>query len=114
MTTYIIIGNGVAGNAAAESIRKHDKDGKIIIFSKEKHPFYYVPALSEFLAGEKDSKGLIIHDIDWYEKSHIDLHLETYIAEIALAQKSVVTKGGSVTSITSSCLPPEELPLFPP
>ncbi|MFZ0052638.1 MAG: FAD-dependent oxidoreductase [Desulfobaccales bacterium] len=94
MTTYIIIGNGVAGNAAAESIRKHDKDGKIIIFSKEKHPFYYVPALAEFLADEKDLKGLIIHDIDWYEKNHIDLHLETDIAEIALAQKAVVTKRG--------------------
>jgi nitrite reductase (NADH) large subunit len=95
MTTYIIIGNGVAGNAAAESIRKHDKDGKIIIFSKEKHPFYYVPALAEFLAGEKDSKGLIIHDIDWYEKNHIDLHLETDIAEIAPAKLLLATGGTS-------------------
>ncbi len=94
MTTYIIIGNGVAGNAAAESIRKHDKAGKIIIFSKEKYPFYYVPALPEFLAGEKALKGLIIHDIDWCEKNQIDLHLETNIAGIALAQKSVVTKNG--------------------
>ncbi len=94
MTTYIIIGNGVAGNAAAESIRKHDKTGKIIIFSKQKYPFYYVPALPEFLAGEKELKGLIIHDIDWYEKNHIDLHLETNIAGIALAQKSVVTENG--------------------
>ena len=94
MTTYIIIGNGVAGNAAAESIRKHDKTGKIIIFSKEKYPFYYVPALPEFLAGEKALKGLIIHDIDWYQKNQIDLHLETDIAGIALAQKSVVTGKG--------------------
>jgi len=94
MTTYIIIGNGVAGNAAAESIRKHDKTGKIIIFSKEKYPFYYVPALPEFLAGEKALKGLIIHDIDWYQKNQIDLHLETDVAGIALAQKSVVTENG--------------------
>jgi len=94
MTTYIIIGNGVAGNAAAETIRRHDKAGKIIIFSKEKYPFYYVPALPEFLAGEKDLKGLIIHDIDWYEKNHIDLHLETDIAGINLAQKSVATEKG--------------------
>jgi NAD(P)H-nitrite reductase large subunit len=94
MTTYIIIGNGVAGNAAAESIRKHDKTGKIIIFSKEKYPFYYVPALPEFLAGEKALKGLIIHDIDWYQKNQVDLHLETGIAGIALAQKSVVTGKG--------------------
>ena len=30
MTTYLIIGNGVAGNAAAENIRKHDPEGKIV------------------------------------------------------------------------------------
>jgi len=94
MTTYIIIGNGVAGNAAAETIRRHDKAGKVTIFSKGKYPFYYVPALPEFLAGEKDIKGLIIHDFDWYEKNQLDLHLETDIAEIALAQKSVVTDKG--------------------
>lgn len=94
MSTYIIIGNGVAGNAAAESIRKHDKAGKIIIFSREKHPFYYVPAIPEFLAGEKDIKRMIIHGLDWYEKNQIDLHLETDIAGVALAQKSVVTETG--------------------
>lgn len=94
MTTYIIIGNGVAGNAAAESIRKHDKTGKIVIFSKGKYPFYYVPALPDFIAGEKELKGLIIHDLDWYEKNHIDLHLETTIAGIAPAQESVVTEKG--------------------
>jgi nitrite reductase (NADH) large subunit len=94
MTRYIIIGNGVAGNAAAESLHKHDKAGKIIIFSREKYPFYYVPALPEFLAGEKDIQGLIIHNLDWYEKNQLELHLETDIAEIALAQKSVVTDKG--------------------
>ena len=40
MTTYLIIGNGVAGNAAAENIRKHDPEGKIAIFSRESRPFY--------------------------------------------------------------------------
>ena len=94
MTSYIIIGNGVAGNAAAESLRKHDNAGKIIIFSREKYPFYYVPALPEFLAGEKDIQGLIIHNLNWYEKNQLELHLETDIAEIAMAQKAVVTDKG--------------------
>jgi nitrite reductase (NADH) large subunit len=94
MTTYIIIGDGVAGNAAAENIRRQDKSGKIIIFSKEKYPFYYVPALPEFLAGEKDVQGLIIHDLDWYQKKQIDLHLETNITGIDLAQKLVITEKG--------------------
>ena len=94
MTTYIIIGNGVAGNAAAEAIRRHDAAGKIIIFSRDRYPFYYVPALPEFLAGEQDLKKLIIHDREWYEKNQIDLHLETGIAGIEAAQKAVVTDKG--------------------
>jgi nitrite reductase (NADH) large subunit len=94
MTTYIIIGNGVAGNAAAESLRKYDKAGKIVIFSKEKYPFYYVPALPEFLAGEKDLSALIIHNLDWYDKNQIDLHLETDITGIDPAAKTVLTARG--------------------
>jgi nitrite reductase (NADH) large subunit len=39
MTTYLIIGNGVAGNAAAENVRKHDPEGKIAVFSRESRPF---------------------------------------------------------------------------
>jgi nitrite reductase (NADH) large subunit len=94
MTTYIIIGNGVAGNAAAESLRKYDKRGKIVIFAKERYPFYYVPALPEFLAGEKDLSALIIHNLDWYDKNQIDLHLETDITGIDPAAKTVLTARG--------------------
>ena len=95
MTTYIIIGDGVAGNAAAETIRKQDKTGKIIAFSKEKYPFYYIPGLPEFLAGEKDVTGLIIHDLTWHEENGIELHLETKITGIDPQQKAVVTEKGT-------------------
>ncbi len=54
MAKYIIIGNSIAANAAAESIRKSDRQGDILMFSKEKVPFYYVPALPEYLSGEKN------------------------------------------------------------
>jgi len=47
MTTYVIVGNGVAGNSAAETIRRIDPAGKILMFSKEKNYFYYTPALPE-------------------------------------------------------------------
>ena len=43
LTTHIIIGNGVAGNAAAEAIRQHDQDGAISIFSREEYPFLLCP-----------------------------------------------------------------------
>ncbi len=45
MKQYVIIGNGAAANEAAESIRKHDQTGSIVLFSRESHEFYYTPAL---------------------------------------------------------------------
>ena len=94
MTTYLIIGNGVAGNSAAESIRKIDPPGEVLMFSREKHYFYYVPALPEYLAGEKQVKDFTLHNEKWYEKNRIGLHLETEISEIDARQKRAFTKSG--------------------
>jgi nitrite reductase (NADH) large subunit len=92
MTAYIIIGNGVAGNAAAESIRKYDRQGSIHIFTRGKTPFYYVPALPEYVAGEKPLPKIIIHDASWYDQQKITLHLATEVTGID-PQKKVVTTG---------------------
>jgi nitrite reductase (NADH) large subunit len=94
MTTYLIIGNGVAGNSAAESIRKIDPQGKVLMFSREKYHFYYIPALPEYLAGEKQVKDFTIHNEKWYGENRIDLYLETEITEIDARQKAALTKGG--------------------
>jgi nitrite reductase (NADH) large subunit len=94
MTTYLIIGNGVAGNAAAENIRKYDPAGKIVIFSREARPFYYVPALPEYLAGAKSADQAIIHTQKWYDQNRIDLHLNTTVTKIDPAQKVVETHQG--------------------
>jgi nitrite reductase (NADH) large subunit len=94
MTAYIIIGNGVAGNAAAESIRRYDQNGEIHIFSKEKSPFYYVPALPDLLAGEKVADKIVIHDLPWYEKHQITLHLAAAVTGIDPREKLVTTDKG--------------------
>ncbi|PIU52578.1 MAG: NAD(P)/FAD-dependent oxidoreductase [Deltaproteobacteria bacterium CG07_land_8_20_14_0_80_60_11] len=94
MTTYLIIGNGVAGNAAAENIRKHDPEGKIVVFSRESWPFYYVPALPSFLAGDKAVDQIILHHQSWYDQHRIDLYLDTRVTQIDAAQKFVETDKG--------------------
>lgn len=55
--SYVIIGNGGAGNAAAGAIRAMDPTGRVLILSEESHRAYYrplIPALIEDGA-EKDS-----------------------------------------------------------
>jgi len=91
---YVIIGNGVAGNAAAENIRKHDPEGKIVILSQESRPFYYVPALPEYLAGEKAADQIILHPQGWYDQRRIDLRLDTRVTQIDAAGKFVETGQG--------------------
>ncbi len=94
MTTYIIIGNGVAGNAAAENIRKYDREGIIHMFTREKVPFYYVPALPDYVAGEKEADKVIIHNSSWYGERNIELHLANEVTGIDAQQKVVTTAQG--------------------
>jgi nitrite reductase (NADH) large subunit len=94
MKQYLIIGNGVAGNVAEESIRHLDPEGKIAIFTREKQYFYYRPALIDYLAGEKQEKDITIHPTAWYERMGIDLYRGTEIAEVNSTQKWVVAKDG--------------------
>lgn len=94
MTTYLIIGNGVAGSAAAESIRKNDPSGKITTFTKGKYYFYYTPALPEFVSGEKQVKDFVIHNEPWYEKNRIAIHLETAVTAIDPVKKTATTQKG--------------------
>lgn len=94
MAIYLIIGNGAAANAAAETIRHIDREGSIQMFTKETFPFYYTPALPEYLSGEKQLKNLLVHDLPWYEKNRIDLHLNTEITGIDPSRKTVRTEAG--------------------
>ncbi len=97
MTTYLIVGNGVAGNSAAENIRKVDPEGNIFLFSKERYFFYYTPALPEYLAGEKEIKNFTLHGEDWYANNRIELHRETEITSIDPAKNIArSSRGGTV------------------
>ena len=48
----VIIGNGIAGNSAAEAIRTYDSDAKVTIISCETAPLYSPCAFYRYLAGD--------------------------------------------------------------
>ena len=114
MTTYIIVGNGVAGNAAAETIRKYDNDVEILIFAKEKYPLYYIPGLPEYLSGERTLNHLIIHDEKWYRDHRLALHMETEIRRIDAAHKIAATQEGQTYAYDKLLLATGGLSFVPP
>ena len=94
MTRYIIIGNGVAGTTAAESIRKNDTEGKITIITDEDISFYYRIRLNEYISGDIDQDALLAKKSSWYKDNNIDLTINTRITGADPDKKSVHTEKG--------------------
>lgn len=70
---YLIIGGGVAGTSAAESIRAHDAAGSIAIVSDEPYRLYSRIMLSKpnFFLGKVPFDQVWLKDSAWYTKNAI-------------------------------------------
>ena len=72
MPTFVIVGAGLAGAKAAESLRDKGFDGKIIVFGSEDHLPYERPPLSkDYLAGDKSLADFTVHPAEWYREHDI-------------------------------------------
>jgi NADPH-dependent 2,4-dienoyl-CoA reductase/sulfur reductase-like enzyme len=60
MTRYVIIGSGVAGFSAAETLRTLDRQADIVQVSDDPHGFYSRPGLAYYLTGEIPEKQLYL------------------------------------------------------
>lgn len=76
MKQYILIGTGAAGVSAAETIRKHDPEGKIIIIGEEPDGYYSRPGLAYILTGEIPEEQLFPFSLEEFERRKIDLLVE--------------------------------------
>jgi len=94
MANHLIIGNGVAGTTAAESIRKLDKAGKITIVTEESTPFYYRMRLPDFISGDLAEDKLSAKKDQWYKDQGIELKLQTRIQGADPGKKTVSTQSG--------------------
>jgi NAD(P)H-nitrite reductase large subunit len=72
---YVIVGNGVAGVTAAQSIARADPAAEVHIFGEEPYPYYQRPRLWEFLAGEIEQETLYFRTLEWYAAKGIQVHL---------------------------------------
>src|SRR5215471_18562728 len=61
---YVIVGSGIAGLAAAESLRAREPRAVISLISEEAHPFYSRPGLAYLLRGDIPEKQLFIRTAD--------------------------------------------------
>lgn len=88
---YIIIGGGMAADAAARGIRQIDQEGTIRLFSKEPDPPYNRPPLSKGLWKRMPLSRIWRRTADL----NVTMELNTTITRIDPNQKNVIDQNGN-------------------
>jgi 3-phenylpropionate/trans-cinnamate dioxygenase ferredoxin reductase subunit len=97
MTTFVIVGGGLAGAKAAETLRTTGFDGEVVLFGSEPERPYERPPLSKgYLLGKEDRDKAFVHSADWYAKHDVDLRTGVTVAMIDPAAHLVTFGGGTI------------------
>jgi 3-phenylpropionate/trans-cinnamate dioxygenase ferredoxin reductase subunit len=91
---YVVIGNGIAGQTAAEELRKADADASIVMIAAERHPLYNRVALPRYLRGQVRREKVFMRTVEDYANRGLDIHFETWATEIDPRSKVVHTNRG--------------------
>ncbi|MEU5950479.1 FAD-dependent oxidoreductase [Micromonospora sp. NPDC047465] len=92
---FVIVGAGLAGARAAQTLRDEGFDGKIVLFGEEAERPYERPALSKGLllrTTKRDS--VFVHDASWYEEHDVDLHTDTRVTALDRQARHVTLADG--------------------
>ena len=94
--SYVIIGDGISGSSAAETIREEDPDAEITIITDEGEALYNRILIKEFAKGKLPEAPISIHDEDWYGDRDIDLMLNTLVSTVDVDAHEVHTHESGV------------------
>jgi NADPH-dependent 2,4-dienoyl-CoA reductase/sulfur reductase-like enzyme len=80
---YVIIGGGLAAASAIEGIRAHDRDGEILMISRENHlPYHRSPLSKDVWRGAYDLEKLSVHDATFYDTNEVEVRLRRDVVEL--------------------------------
>ena len=91
MKNIIIIGNGAAGNSAAETIRRQNMDVPIVMIAREELPIYSACALPDCLSGWVNRNQLFIKQMQDYKRIGIITKFGYEISHIDIKQRLILT-----------------------
>lgn len=93
--SYLILGNGIAGITAAETLRAEDLHAEITLVTDEATPAYYRPALKDYLAGQIQVAHLPARPQTFYQDRNlrlvtgraVALHGEQHVVQLHTGQR---------------------------
>jgi NADPH-dependent 2,4-dienoyl-CoA reductase/sulfur reductase-like enzyme len=94
--TFVIVGGGLAGAKAAETLRAEGFTGRVILVGDEREHPYERPALSKgYLGGAAERDSVFVHEPAWYAGADVELHLGQPAVRLDRAAKTVELGDGT-------------------
>lgn len=114
MERYVIVGNGVAGVTAAQSIARAQPGADLHIYAAEPYPYYRRPQLPDYIAGIVAEADIFYRPPEWYEQQGIRVHLSTPVAELDPSAHRLRLADGAEVPYDRLLLATGGLPWIPP
>ncbi|MEU2154189.1 FAD-dependent oxidoreductase [Streptomyces sp. NPDC019396] len=88
--TFVIVGGGLAGAKAAETLRAEGFTGRVILIGDERdHPYERPPLSKGYLSGKDERDSVFVHEPAWYAQHDIELHLGQPVTAVDRDAQSV-------------------------
>jgi NADPH-dependent 2,4-dienoyl-CoA reductase/sulfur reductase-like enzyme len=88
--TFVIVGGGLAGAKAAETLRAEGFTGRVILIGDERdHPYERPPLSKGYLLGKDARESVFVHEPAWYAQNDVELHLGQTVDAIDRTAKTV-------------------------
>ena len=97
--SVVIVGAGLAGSRAAETLRAASYDGRITLIGEEVSLPYERPALSkELLAGKRSPSDLLLRQPEYFDELEIELILGERVEQVDREKRELsLRSGGTLT-----------------
>jgi len=92
--SYVIVGDGIAGSSAAETLREEAPDAEVTVITDEGEALYNRILIKEFAKGKLPEAPISIHEEDWYAERDIDLELNTHVTTVDTDAHELYTHSG--------------------
>ncbi|MFF5972124.1 NAD(P)/FAD-dependent oxidoreductase [Streptomyces sp. NPDC012769] len=95
--TFVIVGGGLAGAKAAETLRAEGFNGRVILIGDERdHPYERPPLSKGYLLGKDGRESAFVHDAAWYAQHDVELHLGQPVTAVDREARTVRLGDGTV------------------
>ncbi|GAA4821888.1 NAD(P)/FAD-dependent oxidoreductase [Tomitella cavernea] len=95
----VIVGTGIAGAAAAQTLRKDGFDGEVVMIGADRRPPYRRTMLTkDLLSGRVDADRIPLRSADAWQTMPVEIRTGTWAADLDPVGRSITTEDVSIST----------------